>query len=61
MKQILIAHVLGTVLVQMVMSICITYCTIHFNSPKLLWFLLLPVLISPSIKDVEITKEEGNV
>ena len=61
MKQILIAYVLGTVLAQIVMSICITYCTIYFNSPKLLWFLLLPILISPSIKDVEITKEKGNV
>lgn len=60
MKQILIVYVLGTVLAQIVISICITYCTIYFNSPKLLWFLLLPVLISPSIKDAEITKERSD-
>jgi len=61
MKQILIVYVLGTVLIQIAMSIGITYCAVYFNSPKLLWFLLLPVIISPSIKKTtEIDKERSD-
>lgn len=53
MKQIIIIYILGISLTMIVMSIGIFYCTIYFNSPKLLWFLLIPILISPSIKNIE--------